>query len=196
MKSIGGWILAVGVIWVVVALNLDTSVEVSPGVKVANFDLLAQQQNQVILGALISFAGLLCVIFRKNSGVDNEKGCVKCPLCAEYIKPDAIKCKHCHSELPRGFATVEMEQLLAEFNAFSHHDFVSDDGYLREINIQKFSDIGSRYLDVVSHTSGDLTQAEKDLLGKIESITTMLDSEMADEFNNLCVKHSPWLVMG
>jgi hypothetical protein len=40
--------------WLIIALNMDTSVESSPGVRVMNFSLIAQQQNQLLLGALIS----------------------------------------------------------------------------------------------------------------------------------------------
>lgn len=66
MRTLGWWVLAVGVFWLIIALNMDTSVESRPGVRVMNFSLIAQQQNQLLLGALISFAGLMCVIFGKK----------------------------------------------------------------------------------------------------------------------------------
>jgi len=31
-------------------------------------------------------------------------GLQKCPFCAEYIRPEAIVCKHCGRDLPRGTA--------------------------------------------------------------------------------------------
>jgi|GEM_PF-6266424 len=196
MRTLGWWGLLVGVFWLIFALNMDTSVESSPGVRVMNFSLIAHQQNHLLLGALISFAGLMCVIFGKKNGIKSHDGNVKCPFCAEDIKPDAIKCKHCQSELPRNFSNIAAMQLLEEFKNFSHHDFVRDDGSLNESKIQSFAGVGIRYLDAIKQVNGDLTKAEKELLTKIESTATILDSDMANEFNQLCVKHSPWLVMG
>ncbi len=196
MRTIGWCVLSVGILWLIVAINMDTSVESSPGIRVMNFSLIAQQQNQLLIGALISLAGLMCVIFGRNQGGSNNALDVKCPFCAEYIKPDAIKCKHCQSELPRNFSNVAAMNLLEEFKHFSHHDFVGDDGSLNELKIQNFADIGIRYLEVIKQVNGDLTTAEKELLTKIESTATMFDSDLADEFNQLCVKHSPWLVLG
>ncbi|HDS6467119.1 TPA: hypothetical protein ACGQ2V_001611 [Klebsiella michiganensis] len=196
MRTLGWWVLAVGVFWLIIALNMDTSVESSPGVRVMNFSLIAQQQNQLLLGALISFAGLMCVIFGKKHALVNMAADVKCPFCAELIKPDAIRCKHCHSDLPAKSSSVDKDHLLAEFERFTYLNFFDENGVLCESKIQEFTDIGLRYLDAVRQVSGDKATAEKRLLRKIDELASMFNSDVAEQFYRLCVKYSPWLVMG
>ncbi len=36
---------------------------------------------------------------RKVEETQMKEGLVKCPFCAEMIKPEAVKCKHCGSEI-------------------------------------------------------------------------------------------------
>lgn len=57
------------------------------------------------LGALLGPIGLLIAFF--SSDDENEKrrrmgDTKKCPYCAEYVKQDAIICKHCGRNLGRG----------------------------------------------------------------------------------------------
>ncbi|HCN3333788.1 TPA: hypothetical protein LZE55_004646, partial [Klebsiella michiganensis] len=61
---------------------------------------------------------------------------------------------------------------------------------------QEFTNIGLKYLDAVRQTEGDKAMAEKRLLRKIDELASMLDGDVAEQFNRLCVKHSSWLVMG
>ncbi|WP_025901395.1 zinc ribbon domain-containing protein [Tatumella sp. UCD-D_suzukii] len=57
-----------------------------------------------IYGALLFIVALihsLC-IKRDHKAIEKEQlseGLVKCPYCAEMVKPEAIKCKHCGSDL-------------------------------------------------------------------------------------------------
>ncbi|WP_338658685.1 zinc ribbon domain-containing protein [Yersinia intermedia] len=97
MKTIGYFALAVGIIWLIVALNMDTSVSTGYG-RVNNIGLMASKQNQIMLGGFIAFCGLMMSIFGK-SPQESTVGVVKCPLCAEPINPEAIKCKHCGSDI-------------------------------------------------------------------------------------------------
>ncbi|HIG8799241.1 TPA: hypothetical protein ACYEOW_005596 [Raoultella terrigena] len=196
MRTLGWWVLAVGVFWLVIALNMDTSVESRPGVRVMNFSLIAQQQNQLLLGALISFAGLMCVIFGKKHELVNMSAGVKCPFCAELIKPDAIRCKHCHSDLPARPSLADKDHLLAEFERFTYLNFFDENDVLCEPKVQEFADIGLRYLDAVRQSNGDKATAEKRLLRKIDELAPMFNNDVAEQFYRLCVKYSPWLVMG
>lgn len=94
MKTLGYVAFVVGVIWLLVAFNLDTSVSTGYGTRVNNIGLMASKQNHILIGAFITFCGLLMAIFSKRS-VDTAK----CPFCAELINPEAIKCKHCGSDV-------------------------------------------------------------------------------------------------
>lgn len=195
MRTLGWCVLAIGVFWLIIALNMDTSVESSPGVRVMNFSLMAQQENQLLLGALISFAGLMCVIFGRKHELVSMAADVKCPFCAELIKPDAIRCKHCHSDLPKS-SLVDKDHLLAEFERFTYLNFFDENDALCEVKIQEFTDIGLRYLDAVRQVGGDKATAEKRLLRKIDELASMFNDDVAEQFYRLCVKYSPWLVMG
>lgn len=97
MKGLGYGALAIGIIWLLVALNMDTSVATDFG-RVNNIGLMASKQNHILIGGFITFCGLIMAIFGKSSQ-SARKESVKCPFCAELISPEAIKCKHCGSEV-------------------------------------------------------------------------------------------------
>ncbi|WBG62194.1 zinc ribbon domain-containing protein [Pseudomonas citronellolis] len=100
MRQIGIVLLVIGVVVVIFALSMDTTVPTEMGRRVNNIGLIAESQNYGMVGGLIIIAGLLMAIFGKRSdnsmvGVDEHK----CPFCAEFIKVQAIKCKHCGSDV-------------------------------------------------------------------------------------------------
>ncbi|HDI3035680.1 zinc ribbon domain-containing protein [Cronobacter sp. EKM101R] len=97
MKYLGWTVLLVGVLWAVVALNMDVSVETGYGTRVNNIGLMAARQNHIIIGAFITLCGLLMAIFGGRK--DDSGPLVKCPFCAELVKSEAVKCKHCGSDL-------------------------------------------------------------------------------------------------
>ncbi len=109
MKKLGFFALVIGVLWVVVALNMDVSVDTGYG-RINNIGLIASQQNHTIIGGLIVLVGVLMLIFGK--GTPSAAGLVKCPFCAELIQGEAIKCKHCGSDIQPGAKSQEPDPVL------------------------------------------------------------------------------------
>jgi len=103
MRKFGVFLLVVGAIWVMFAMGMDTSIAIGDGRRVNNFGLIAAKQNQIMVGGLILLSGLLMMIFggRKSgaSTIGKDVDMRPCPFCAEPIKKEAIKCKHCGSDL-------------------------------------------------------------------------------------------------
>lgn len=65
-----------------------------------------------LYGALLFIVALihsLC-LSKNHQAIEREKlseGLAKCPYCAEMIKPEAIKCRHCGSEIEPSKLLVE-----------------------------------------------------------------------------------------
>lgn len=118
MKGFGWFILIVGIVWVISALNMDVSVITGYG-RVNNIGLMSSRQNHIIIGSVIALCGLLMAIFSNRSTEDVE-GRVKCPFCAELISPEAIKCKHCGSDV----SDQKEKYLAARPKVFTSDDFI------------------------------------------------------------------------
>jgi hypothetical protein len=107
----------------------------------------------------------------------------------QNLSSDAIRCKHCHSDLPAK-PSADKDRLLAEFERFTYLNF-DENNVLCESRFRS-SDIGLRYLDAVRR-SGDKATAEKRLLRKIDELA-MFNNDVAEQFYRLVSNtHRGWL---
>ena len=66
-----------------------------------------------IVGVLLGPIGLLMAFFvsdneiEKNVRIGNSK---KCPYCAEFVKPEAIVCKHCGRSFGSGDSGFDLDK--------------------------------------------------------------------------------------
>ena len=105
VKTIGKWIVAVGIMAVMAALALDTT---NNGYH--NIGLMSEKQNLVILSIAITIIGVIVIGFGSEkapapigkSAVSTNvgpSGSRACPFCAEMVRPQAILCRFCNSKI-------------------------------------------------------------------------------------------------
>lgn len=105
MKNIGMLIFIGGLILLGYAFTMDTSVAVdypdgnSYGLpdRVNNIGLMADKQNYLIFGAILSVLGIVAVI-TSDKKKEKEEAEKKCPKCAEMVKKEALICRFCKHE--------------------------------------------------------------------------------------------------
>lgn len=99
----GGLLLLIGIIGIVLALNLDTSVSTSAG-RVNNLGLMNDKQNYLILAGVIALIGAVLQV-RDGTGATQDRSSSpdiqhaaaekKCPDCAEMVHIEAKVCRFC-----------------------------------------------------------------------------------------------------
>ncbi|EMM9642752.1 hypothetical protein NTP67_14250 [Providencia rettgeri] len=176
MKGFGIFLLIIGAIASIVSFNMDVSVASGLGGRINNIGLISDRQNYIIGSLFISFCGLLIILFGKKSV--KESDIVNCPMCAEKINKNAIKCKHCGSsvgDLNKRVANNGLSASDEALNALSEYfnggfDSIDEKAQkvvkkLMSLNQNKSPDeIEVMYLVEVSEVSKSLTPSERDKL--------------------------------
>ena len=95
MKSLGVLILLIGIVGLVAAFGMDTSVDTGFG-RVNNLGLMKDQQNYITVAALLVLIGIVLMVASSRSEQTSATDSTKiCPQCAEIIKRDAKICRFC-----------------------------------------------------------------------------------------------------
>lgn len=114
MRSLGIILLLVGIIWGGVAFNLPTTIKTPnqsvgvgelqipiPSMEVYNLDLADRRKTQLLISGVVTILGAILLGFSSvGSRSSPSGGLKKCPFCAEFVKSEALFCKHCGKELP------------------------------------------------------------------------------------------------
>lgn len=101
MKGLGQVLIWAGLVLLVFALNVDTSVAVPGGGRVQNFSLMEQRTTYLMLTGGTVVVGVLLYGFGAVRERHDEEGDERvCPHCAEAIRWEATLCKHCGRDVP------------------------------------------------------------------------------------------------
>ncbi|MCA6927774.1 zinc ribbon domain-containing protein [Pectobacterium versatile] len=190
MKGFGSFVLVIGVIWLLVAINMDTTVVTTMGSRVNNIGLLADKQNHIMIGAFIILCGLLCVVLGRRNSVRSDV--VKCPFCAELIKPEARKCKDCGSDLTQKLElnpypeAPHVAKLLFLLTRFKHSDFLDENLVLIDSKISEFCELAAVYCDAFASKAKSRQDAKNQVVEIIKEISTAYDEKNAQDFQSKC----------
>ncbi|MCC8467102.1 zinc ribbon domain-containing protein [Photorhabdus bodei] len=192
MKGFGYFLLILGLIWLLIAFNIDTTILPYGRDYTQDIGTIATKHNHVFFGAFVTFCGLMMILFGRSS--DD----VKCSYCAEFINKDAIKCKHCGSDIRATSSAnalartlVLNSEYLKRADNYRHYDFIDKDSNILKQRVVEFCALCSSYIDEVQCKDGDEEVAERKVISMIDAISSHMDEEQSKEFKRLCEFHLP-----
>jgi len=153
-----------------------------------------------LYGFLLFIIALIhSLIIRPNKAVIEQiqlnEGMKKCPFCAEMIKSEAIKCKHCGSDVQlnnysNSNAVIPVSDLqnLRKAENYRYYDFIDKDSKLVIQNIHEFCTICLSYINEVRRNGGLVGIAEDRVVSMINEISAGLNESNSKEFESLCEK--------
>ncbi|OCQ51282.1 hypothetical protein Ppb6_03503 [Photorhabdus australis subsp. thailandensis] len=66
MSGLGYFLISIGIIWILVAFNMDTSTSSQYSGRINSALLIVLQQNYILIGAFIALYGLIMIISSRN----------------------------------------------------------------------------------------------------------------------------------
>lgn len=136
-----------------------------------------------VYGALLFIVALIHSLlikkdFRAIESSQIQEGLVKCPFCAEMIKPEAVKCKHCGSDVKEAMEAASLAN-------FKPNDIPFDDFFIRgkvgfDVNEAAVDNLVSR-LKQANPGLHPMNVKEK-YIAQIDDLVNQLPSGIRDEF--------------
>ncbi|HCH7897831.1 TPA: zinc ribbon domain-containing protein [Raoultella ornithinolytica] len=136
-----------------------------------------------VYGALLFIVALIhsLVIKRDIRSLERsqlDEGLVKCPFCAEVIKPEAVKCKHCGSDVKEALE-------VARLGNFKPSDIPFDAFFVRgkvgfDVNEAAVTNLVSRLKQ--ANPDLDAVNIKEKYITQIDDLVNQLPSGIRDEF--------------
>ncbi|AIJ06985.1 MULTISPECIES: zinc ribbon domain-containing protein [Edwardsiella] len=111
-----------------------------------------------------------------------ENGMRKCPFCAELVKKEAIKCKHCGSDIPAFNVAKESNvDYLFVPSCVPINEYIKVDAGRKTINSSKVADVVYKLRKINPDVSSEWI--EKRYSDDIEFILSELPHDLREEFS-------------
>ena len=128
-----------------------------------------------IYGALLFIVALIhsLLIRKDHSALERAQaieGLVKCPYCAEMVKPEAVKCKHCGSDIGNNDPSNDASKYLKIG--------MNDEAIIDEVSVAELAE--SLKKDMPGHTALSIMVTNHERLDKIRK---SMDNESAKRFD-------------
>ncbi|NHB93266.1 hypothetical protein [Photorhabdus cinerea] len=175
MRVLGYFLLNVGIIWILVALNMDTSVSSQYGSKINSIRLIASQQNHLLIGAFITLYGLIMIISSRNQRLLEF-------ICKKYNKDvSRLSSEKTPTQVP-----MKNSDNLKRANNYRYYDFIDRNSNILEKRVAEFCELCSFYIKEVKHNGGDEKAARFKVMLIIDTISLHLTKKLSKEFKKLC----------
>ncbi|TDB51586.1 hypothetical protein [Photorhabdus luminescens] len=176
MRRLGYLLLSVGIIWILVAFNMETNILSQYSNKFNNTEPISSQQNHILIGAFITLYGLIMIISSKNQR-----------LLESIYRSNTKEIAGFNSE--EVFIPMQNSDYLKRANNYRHYDFTDKYSNTLEKRVVEFCKLCSSYIEEVNHNGGDKEAAKRKVISMIDTISSHLKERQSKEFKKLCEFH-------